>query len=138
MTPTIQDGDLMAIKEVELSDIEVGDILAVRFRELIIVHRLVDIIEKEGTLLRLMGDGNERPDQLLYDASQMIGKVVAVYPLRYLLTSYYGYFVPLTAVALLAISSRRRLEIDVNDVLLCLIFSLSMIGIIGYRMIGGA
>ncbi|GAG66562.1 unnamed protein product, partial [marine sediment metagenome] len=73
----------------------------------------------------------------LYEESQIIGKVVTVYPLRYLFSSY-GYVIPLTAGALLAISSRRRPEIDVNDVLLCFIFSLSMIGIIGYRLSGGA
>lgn len=132
MTPTIRDGDLMAIKAVGLSDLEVGDVLAVRLRELLVAHRLVEIIEDGDTLFRLKGDGNERPDPILYEESQIIGKVVAIYPSSWLFSSY-GYVIPLTAGALL-VSSRRRPDLDVNDVLLCLIISLSMGCIIGFRL----
>jgi len=132
MTPTIQAGDLVAFTEVGLGDIEVGDILAVRRDELIVVHRLVDIIEGEITLLRLKGDGNERSDPCLYDASQIVGKVVAVYPLNFLFT--YGYVILLMADVLLAVSLWRRPEVDVNDVLLCLIIALVLGFIIGYRL----
>lgn len=136
MTPTIQDGDLVAVKAGGLSDIEAGDVLAVRVGESIVVHRLVDIIVGETTLIRLKGDGNERPDSRLYEESQIMGRVVAVYPLNGLYTSY-GYATSLTAAALLAVSLWRRTEIDLNDVLLCLIIALSLGGIIGYRLIGG-
>ncbi len=135
MTPTIQEGDLVAITEVELSDVEVGDVLAVRFGELRVVHRLVEIIDAEPDLFRLKGDGNERPDPILYEESQIIGKVVAVYPLRYLLA--YGPVILLTAGVLLSISLGGSPKVNLNEVLLCLIISLSMGGIIGYRLIGG-
>ena len=137
MTPTIQDGDLVAVKAGGLSDIEAGDVLAVRVGESIVVHRLVDIIVGETTLIRLKGDGNERPDSRLYEESQIMGRVVAVYPLNGLYTSY-GYATSLTAAALLAVSLWRRPALDLNDVLLCLIIALSMGGIIGYRLRGGA
>ena len=137
MTPTIQDGDLVTVMAAGLNDVEVGDILAVKFGELTIVHRLVEIIEGETTFLRLKGDGNERHDPILFDASQIMGKIIAVYPLRGLYTSSYGY-ISLTATALLAVSLWRRPKIDLNDVLLCLIIALSMGGIIGDRLIVGA
>ncbi len=137
MAPTIQDGDLVAVRVADLSDVEVGDILAVRFGEIRIVHRLVDIIEGDSTFLSLKGDGNERPDPILYEESQIIGLVISVYPLRGIYTQY-GYIISLTAGAFLLISIWRRSETDLNDVLLCLIIALSLGGIIGYKLIGAA
>jgi len=112
MIPTIQDGDLVTVNAAGLSDIEVGDILAVKFGELTIVHRLVEIIEGETTFLRLKGDGNERSDPILFDASQIMGKIIAVYPLRGLYTSSYPYVISLTATALLAVSLWRSRRLN--------------------------
>ena len=134
MTPTIQDGDLVAVTEVGLGEVEVGDILAVRYGELKIVHRLVEKLE--GDLFRLKGDGNERPDQILYEESQIMGKVVAVYPISDIYTPSYGYASLLVAGILLAISLWKRPNVDLDDVLLSLIIALNMGGIISLR--GGA
>ena len=138
MAPTIRDGDLVAVTAAGLSDVEVGDILAVRLGGLRIVHRLVEIIDGEPPRLRLKGDGNERSDPILFEESQIMGKVVAVYHLNGIYTPSYGYVISLTAATLLLISLRRSSKIDVNDVLLCLIIALSLGGIIGYILIGGA
>ncbi len=138
MAPTIQDGDLVAVNAAGLRDVEVGDVLAVRFGGLRIVHRLVEIIEGEDTILRLKGDGNERSDPIIFEESQIMGKVIAVYHLNGIYTPSYGYVILLTAAALLLISLWRRPELELNDVLLCLIIALSLGGIIGYRLIGVA
>ena len=130
MTPTIRNGDLVAVTAAGLSEVEVGDVLAVRLGERRIVHRLVEIVGSE--LFRLKGDGNERPDPVLFEASQIMGKVVAVYHLNGLYTPAYGYFISLTAAALLAVSLWRRPDPDLNDVLLCLIIALTLGIISGY------
>jgi len=132
MTPTIQEGDLVAVTEKGLNDIEVGDILSFKFEEIIISHRLIEIREDETSLFRMKGDGNESPDPILFDASQIIGKVVAIYPYHHLFASY-G-IILLIAGVLLAVSLWERLGIDLNDVFLCLIISLSMAGIVGGKI----
>ena len=136
MIPTIRDGDLVAINGVWLSDLKVGDLLAVRLGRLGIVHRLVEIIEGETPRFRLKGDNNEFPDNFLFDESQLMGKVVTIYPLRGLYTLSSGYFISLTAAALLAVSLWRRPDIALNDVLLCLILSLSLAEIVVHMLRG--
>ncbi len=134
MLPTIQEGDLVAIRGTWLSDIEVGDVLAVRFGRLRIVHRLVEIIAGETMFFRLKGDGNERSDPILFEASQIMGKVVAIYPSRGLYTLSTGFIISLITGALLLINIWTSPNVDFNSVLLSLILSISLANIIGYML----
>ncbi len=134
MVPTIKTGDLVAINGVWLSDLKVGDLLAVRLGRLGIVHRLVEIIEGETPRFRLKGDNNEFPDKTLFDASQLMGKVVAIYPLRGLYTLSTGCIILLVAGVFLFINIWTSSNIDLNYVLLCLILSLSLADIIGHML----
>lgn len=128
MVPTIQEGDLVAVRERGLIDIEVGDILVLKFEDIKISHRLIEI--REDGALRMKGDGNEKPDQVLFDASQIIGKMVAIYPYHHLFASYGA--ILLIAGALLAVRWSGG-KMGLAGVLLCLIISLSMTGIITGR-----
>ncbi len=132
MLPTIQEGDLVAIREMGLNDIEVGDVLAVRFERLRIVHRLVEIIAGETPFIKLKGDGNERPDPILFEASQIMGKVVAIYPSKGLYTLSTGVIISLITGAFLLINIWTIPNIDLNYVLLVLILQISLVNIIGY------
>ncbi len=134
MIPTIQEGDLVAVREMGLNDIEVGDVLAVRLGRLRIVHRLVEIIAGETPFFRLKGDGNERPDPMLFEASQIMGKVVAIYPSRGLYTLSTGFIISLITGAFLLITIWTSPNIDFNSVLLSLILSISLANIIGHML----
>lgn len=134
MVPTIKTGDLVTVKAVGISDIKIGDILAVRLRGLRIVHRVVEIIAGETPRLRLKGDGNENPDGVLFDASHLMGKVVTIYPLRGLYTLSTGCIILLVAGVLLFINIWTSSKIDLNYVLLCLILSLSLADVIGHML----
>ncbi len=88
MIPTFRSGDLLIIKDVDPAEIEVGDIITVRYDDSSITHRLVEKIEGDPTYYRLKGDGNEEPDPGVFEESRIIGKVVWVLPLSHLYTVY--------------------------------------------------
>jgi len=80
MEPTLHDGDLVVVRGIDISDVQVGDIVA--FYEpgthsKIIIHRVVDIRERGGEIyLKTKGDNNERPDRWLVGREDLIGKMV--------------------------------------------------------------
>jgi signal peptidase I len=88
MRPSLCPGDLIIINEMEA--IEVGDMVTVRNEKL------------EENLFRLMGDANEDPDLGLVEASQIIGKVIIVFPFSHLYKPY-GFGLMLLAPASLII-----------------------------------
>ncbi len=88
MIPTFRSGDLLIIKDVEPAEIDVGNIITVRYDDSSITHRLVEKIEGDPNYYRLKGDGNEEPDPGVFEESRIIGKVVWVLPLSHLYTVY--------------------------------------------------
>jgi signal peptidase len=159
MSPAIRPGDLIIVRATEPADIQIGDILTIRSQELIFTHRVVERLE--GDRFRLKGDANEEPDPGLIEESQIIGKVVLVFPFGHLYTPY-GFASSLLVPAALIIGkqmhtihqhtkrrsrretmrwrreSRRSPMVDTSTVLLGLILVASTSRIIAPHFVGGA
>jgi len=159
MSPTFEQGDLVIIKETGLDAINVGDIVTVKPEEFIYTHRVVEMLE--GGFFRLKGDANEEPDQNLVDASQIIGRVVLVFPFGHLYTPY-GFVSVLLFPAALIIGkqmytihqftkrrnkketmrwrrkNRRTSFLGVSTLLLAMILIVSITRIIVPQFIGGS
>jgi len=89
MRPELNPGDLIIVKRVDPSLVEVGDIVTVKSGDRIFTHRVVEKKVENGVILfRTKGDANEDPDPEYSDVSQLIGKVVFVIPFGYLHTPY--------------------------------------------------
>ncbi len=86
MSPTLHPGDVIIVKGENPTDIKNGDIITVESGSFIYTHRVVEKLG--GDRFSLKGDANEDPDPNLVEASQIIGKVVLVFPFGYLYTSY--------------------------------------------------
>jgi len=101
MNPALRPGDLVIVKGEE--PIDIGDIVTVESGKFTYTHRVVDKLEGDG--FRLKGDANEEPDQGLVEHSQIVGKVVLVFPFSYLYTPY-GLFSALLVPAILIIGKQ--------------------------------
>lgn len=118
---TIQAGDLVMVRKVNPDDIEIRDVVIVSFAGSTVTHRVVEIIDAEVTLFRLKGEANEKPDSSLYKASQVIGKVVLVFPFRHLYTAY-GFTLAVVVPFVLIVYSLRVGEIPRRDTRFLLLF----------------
>lgn len=82
MSPALSPGDLLIVKGEE--SIYVGDIVTVESGEFTFTHRVIEKLEGDRFVLK--GDANEDPDPNFVEASQIIGKVVMVFPFSHLYT----------------------------------------------------
>ncbi len=104
MVPTLNIGDVVVIVGVKPDDIKVGDIIVfnkvvysirkgyVKKLKTPIVHRVVDIIERNGVkYFKTKGDANPLPDQWYVPEDAVLGKVLCINgePFR---IPYVGYF----------------------------------------------
>ena len=155
MSPALRPGDLLIVKGEE--PINLGDTVTVESGEFTYTHRVVEKLE--GDLFRLKGDANEDPDPSLVEASQIIGKVVLVFPFSHLYTPY-GFAAALLVPATLIIGKqvytihqstkrRNRMEtmrwrrkshsaLNTGTLLLALILTVSTTRIIAPHFIGGS
>jgi len=155
MSPALRPGDLLIVKGEE--PVNLGDMVTVESGEFTYTHRVVEKLE--GDLFRLKGDANEDPDANLVEASQIVGKVVLVFPFSHLYTPY-GFASALLVPAALIIGKqvytihqhtkrRNRMEtmrlrkknhsaLDTRTVLLALILMVSTTRIIAPHFIGGS
>jgi len=87
MKPTLCPGDLAFTVKVDPSDVEVGDIIAVRTESKVYMHRVVEKKMSDGVLVfKLKGDANEESDANYVASSDFIGKTVFSLPMGYLYT----------------------------------------------------
>jgi signal peptidase len=125
MEPAYKEGDVVLIKDVDVNDLHVGDVVVFEALDLQVMHRIVE--ERGGSDGELMfvtqGDNVARPDFPI-QASQINGKLVGEIPLlgtlSRLIDADGGFYVyrsviltlAVTAVAVwgLAASVRRRSE----------------------------
>lgn len=157
MSPALSPGDLVIVKGEE--PVNVGDMVTVESGEFTYTHRVVEKLE--GDLFRLKGDANEDPDTNLVEASQIVGRVVLVFPFGYLYTPY-GFALALLAPAALIVGKqvytihqstkrRNRMEtmgwrrknrrssmLDTTTLLLALILMVSTTRIIAPHFISGS
>lgn len=86
MTPLLGVGDVVIIKPVNTSELEIGDIIAFEDpagrENVIITHRIVNITEQG---FKTKGDAVEDPDQFTVEPESVVGKAVFDFP-------YLGYF----------------------------------------------
>ena len=77
MTPNIDKGDLVVINQrIDKQKLEVGQVLAYKNGDIIIVHRINEIvISKNGNCYITKGDANNSDDGLLIDEDMIIGIV---------------------------------------------------------------
>ena len=88
MNPALLPGDLVIVERVDPSLIQAGDVVTVE-SHVVFTHRVVEVRLEEGAyLFRTKGDANEDPDPKLIQASQIIGKVILVFPFSHVYTPY--------------------------------------------------
>jgi len=156
MSPAINPGDLVIVKGED--PISIGDIVTVESGESTYTHRVFEKLEGDKFVLK--GDANEDPDPSFVEASQIIGKVVMVFPFSHLYTSY-GFVLALLAPAGIIIGNQlyivyqhtkrknkketmlwrrknRNLVISTSTLLLALILTVSTTRLIAPQFIAGS
>ena len=101
MSPALIPGDLVIVRGED--PISIGDIVTFTSGEYTVTHRVFEKLEGERFVLK--GDANEDPDQGIVEASQIIGKVVMVFPFSHLYTPI-GFVLALLAPAGLIIGNQ--------------------------------
>jgi signal peptidase len=140
MFPALKKGDIILNKGVDVSTINVGDVLTVNPGESVYTHR---VVEKAEGGFRLKGDANEDPDPVLIEPSDILGKVIFVFPFSFLSTPY-GFALTLLTPAVLIIGKQVHLiykknessPLDTTTMLLLIIFILSITRIITPYFVG--
>lgn len=82
MEPTLGVGSLIAVKEMQASEVEIGDVISYKPRgETVVTHRVVNIENtEEGLMFITRGDANDADDPNPLDGQNIIGKQVFVIP----------------------------------------------------------
>lgn len=91
MSPTLEEGDVIAWTPVDIEDVSVGDVVVFRSYtgwsgERVIAHRVTEVVDNDGVLmLGTKGDANEWDDQNMPSLSEpyirsdhLLGRVVDV------------------------------------------------------------
>jgi signal peptidase len=85
MEPLIMPGDVALIQKInnndELNEIQIGDVIQFQRDEILIVHRIIDIVE-EGEIMcyKTKGDNNSAEDKELVKAENIKGRLYKVVP----------------------------------------------------------
>lgn len=81
MEPIIKPGDIIIVNKNIKTDLDIGDIIQFRKDNILISHRIIDIIEEENTKKYITkGDNNTIKDSDPVSPEQIKGKVVKVVP----------------------------------------------------------
>jgi signal peptidase len=82
MEPMIYPGDVILIKKsTDIKEIQVGDVIYFKRDDIMISHRITEIIEKDGVpKYRTKGDNNNTADIQLVNPEQIKGEVIKVVP----------------------------------------------------------
>lgn len=83
MSPTINPGSLIIVKEIDDSEVKEGDIITFKGTSTsnLTTHRVVELIEKNNNIkFQTKGDANDVLDPMLIDGSLLVGKVVLYIP----------------------------------------------------------
>lgn len=82
MEPMIYPGDVILVrKTMDIKEIQVGDVIYFKRGEIMISHRITEIIEKDGVPnYRTKGDNNNVEDSQLVNPEQIRGEIIKVVP----------------------------------------------------------
>lgn len=78
MVPSINKGDVVIVKKIDnqYDQLEEGQVIAFKYNEVIVVHRLINIIEENGQYyFYTKGDANSEPDNYVIHENMIIGTV---------------------------------------------------------------
>ena len=79
MSPTINPGSLIIVKEIDSNEVKEGDIITFKGSSTsnLTTHRVVEVIEKNNNIkFQTKGDANDVLDPMLVDEGLLVGKVV--------------------------------------------------------------
>lgn len=79
MLPTLKVYSMNIMKECDIEDINVGDIIVYRNNEkgINVIHRVIEITSMDGNIaLKTKGDNNTGEDKILTTSDNLIGKIV--------------------------------------------------------------
>lgn len=79
MSPTINPGSLIIVKEIDDSEVKEGDVITFKGTSTsnLTTHRVVEVIEKDNNIkFQTKGDANYVLDPMLVDEGLLVGKVV--------------------------------------------------------------
>jgi signal peptidase len=123
MEPVLNVGGVVVTRPVDIASIREGDIIAYHSGELLITHRVVQVIPEDGaTSFVTKGDATEEADSRPIPAENVVGKVIFHVP-------YFGYLaafiktplgliltiaIPATAIIVLEIKSIRSIAANIN------------------------
>jgi len=79
MHPTIADGDVITVRGATADELRIGDIVAFRRGEMLVVHRVIEVSTSEGARseFRTAGDGNLMEDGI-QPGDALLGRVTLV------------------------------------------------------------
>ncbi|WP_302052444.1 signal peptidase I [Clostridium baratii] len=83
MSPTINPGSLIIVKEIDDSEVKEGDIITFKGTSTsnLTTHRVVELIEKNNNIkFQTKGDANDVLDPMLIDGNLLVGKVILDIP----------------------------------------------------------
>lgn len=82
MEPLIKPGDVIIVKKVDADEIKVGDIVQFQSENILISHRVIDVMmnEEKKKSFKTKGDNNSIPDNSLVSSEFVKGKIVYVVP----------------------------------------------------------
>ncbi|OKY79085.1 MAG: Signal peptidase I LepB [Candidatus Methanohalarchaeum thermophilum] len=84
MEPELSAGDIVIVKETDIEEIRVGDVVTFDIGEKTVTHRVIEKADDNGIKLLTKGDAMEEADDIRVDENNLIGKVVVSFP-------FYGY-----------------------------------------------
>ena len=79
MSPTINPGSLIIVKEIDDSEVKEGDVITFKGTSTsnLTTHRVVEVIEKDNNIkFQTKGDANDVLDPMLVDGNLLVGEVV--------------------------------------------------------------
>ena len=80
MSPTYRRGDAIVYEKIDVKKLEIGDILAFRKNNIVMTHRIVEILKRNDKYYFVTkGDNNASVDIFKTEEDQVLGKVVSVY-----------------------------------------------------------
>lgn len=83
MSPTINPGSLIIVKEIDDSEVKEGDIITFKGTSTsnLTTHRVVEVIDKDNNIkFQTKGDANDVLDPMLVDEGLLVGKVILDIP----------------------------------------------------------
>lgn len=83
MSPTINPGSLIIVKEIDDSEVKKGDVITFKGSSTsnLTTHRVVEVIEKNKNIkFQTKGDANDVLDPMLVDEGLLVGKVIVDIP----------------------------------------------------------